>query len=135
MKIHCLTDVYFFCGDTKLFHQLQRIAVGPVRGAIAGHGHTVYMGGGSSQNAHCLHGHQQSQCRIQAARDTDHRLGAYDFQPMRKARHLHTEDFHTAVKPVRLGCRYKGELFDFLQGAVRPQGRHGGIHDFCAGYT
>ena len=96
-------------GDPQRFHKIQRIAIGAIRGAKPGHGHTQHGAGRFTQQLHSAHSHQQRQGGVQTATDPQHAaLGAYMLQPPGQAAGLEQEDLLAPLSALGVRCRHKG---------------------------
>ena len=120
MLLHRCGDGDGHRGNAQGFHQLQRVVVGTIRGAEAGHGDADYVGLGPPQLPHGFHRHQQGQGGIETAGHADHRLGMGDGETLFEPRHLHLEDIPAPSLTIRTAGGDEGQLGDGVQVAVGP---------------
>ena len=118
MKGNSILDADLLGIDAQGAHQLPGIVIGAVRGAEAGHGHTVHVGDGTAQLAHGLHSHQQCQGGIQTTGNADDRIALNCGKPLLQAGNLDLEDLQAALHPLLLRIGHECQLPQRIVAAV-----------------
>ena len=122
MLIDGRTDIDLLAGDTQGLHQLPGIPVGAVRSAKARHGHTIDIRSRTAKLTHGFHGYQKCQGRIQAAGNTNNRIGISNYRkPLLQSRNLDLEYGHAPFHAILTGGRNKRQLFQMIQLTICPQ--------------
>ena len=117
-----VADRDFAHGDAQAAHQLQRIVVGAIRGAESGHRDADDPRAVELQLVERAYRHEQSQRRVEPARDADHGLlAARVYQPLGQPVRLYLEDLLAALAAVRFVLRHERHRVDVAVERRRAQ--------------